>query len=147
MVYLTRRYRFSASHRLHNDALTAEENARVYGKCNNPYGHGHTYVLEATVAGPINPGTGMVYDLAALDRAVEAEILERFDHVHLNLDVDNFRERVPTTEHLSIEIFNLLRAKIDGGGNPGAAHLKRVRVEETNSNSFEYEGEGPDALF
>ncbi len=140
MVYLTRRYRFSASHRLHNDALTAAENARVYGKCNNPYGHGHNYVLEITVAGPIKPETGMVYDLTALDRVVEAEILERFDHVHLNLDVDNFRERVPTTEHLCIEIFKLLHAKIGGDGKPDAAHLKRVRVEETNSNSFEYEG-------
>ena len=70
MVYLTRRYRFSASHRLYNDALTAEENARVYGKCANPYGHGHNYVLEVTLAGPVDPSTGMVYDLAALDELV-----------------------------------------------------------------------------
>ena len=147
MVELTRRYRFSASHRLHNDALTAEENARVYGKSNNPYGHGHNYLLEVTVAGPINPATGMVYDLVALDRTVEAEILERFDHTHLNLDVDNFRQRVPTTENLCIEIFNLLRAKIDTDNGRGTARLRRVRVEETNSNSFEYEGRtGQDAV-
>jgi 6-pyruvoyltetrahydropterin/6-carboxytetrahydropterin synthase len=144
MVHLTRRYRFSASHRLHNDALTAEENARVYGKCNNPYGHGHNYVLEVTVAGPIDPATGMVYDLAALDGMVEAEVIERFDHTHLNLDVENFRERVPTTENLCIEIYNLLEGKLralDGPGGDRSAHLERVRVEETNSNSFEYEGE------
>ena len=144
MVYLTRRYRFSAAHRLHNDALTAEENARVYGKCNNPYGHGHNYVLEVTVAGPIDRATGMVYDLAALDGMVHTEVIERFDHTHLNLDVENFRERVPTTENLCIEIYNLLEGKLsalDGPGGDRSAHLKRVRVEETNSNSFEYEGE------
>ena len=154
MIYLTRRYRFSAAHRLHNDQLTAEENARVYGKCNNPYGHGHNYGVEVTVAGPIDRETGMVYDLAALDRAVEEEILERFDHTHLNLDVENFRDRVPTTEHLAIEIFNLLRARLNAQGAAAWEHghlgrsvgatvrLARVRVEETNSNSFEYEGEG-----
>ncbi len=147
MVELTRRYRFSASHRLHNDALTADENARVYGKCNNPYGHGHNYLLEVTVAGPINPATGMVYDLVALDRTVDAEILERFDHTHLNLDVENFRQRVPTTENLCIEIFDLLRAKIDADSGRGTARLRRVRVEETSSNSFEYEGlTGRDAV-
>jgi len=138
MVYLTRRYRFSAAHRLHNDALTAEENARVYGKCNNPYGHGHNYALEVTLAGPINAQTGMVYDLAALDHTVEQEVLERFDHTHLNLDVENFRTSVPTTENLCIEIFNLLRDTLNGAG-PDGAHLKRVRLEETSSNSFEYE--------
>ena len=79
----------------------------------------------------------MVYDLAALDRTVEQEVLERFDHTHLNLDVENFRTRVPTTENLCIEIFNLLCDKLDGDG---PAHLKRVRLEETSSNSFEYEG-------
>jgi len=140
MVYLTRRYRFSAAHRLHNDALTEEENAQVYGKCNNPYGHGHNYVLEVTLAGPINAQTGMVYDLVALDRTVEREILERFDHTHLNLDVENFRTRVPTTENLCIEIFDLLREKLDAGSGPVSAHLKRIRLEETDSNSFEYEG-------
>ena len=134
MVYLTRRYRFSAAHRLHNDALTEEENAQVYGKCNNPYGHGHNYVLEVTLAGPINAQTGMVYDLVALDRTVEQEILERFDHTHLNLDVENFRTRVPTTENLCVEIFEILQR-----GFPHA-HLEKVRLEETMMNSFEYAG-------
>lgn len=141
MVHLTRRYRFSAAHRLHNEALSAEENAAVYGKCNNPYGHGHNYVMEVTLAGPIEPATGMVFDLAELDRTVEREILERFDHTHLNLDVENFRSLVPTTENLCIEIFNLLRAKLDGGSRY-EGRLECVRLEETNSNFFEYEGEG-----
>src|SRR5437763_14928547 len=99
MVYLTRRYRFSASHRLHNDLLTADENARVYGKCNNPSGNGHNYALEVTIAGPIDAQTSMVCDLAALDRGVVQQVLERFDHTHLNLDVGNFRTRMPTTEN------------------------------------------------
>ncbi len=141
MVHLTRRYRFSASHRLHNDALSAEENVRVYGKCNNAYGHGHNYVLEVTVAGPIDPSTGMVYDLATLDGTVERAVLERFDHTHLNLDVENFRTRVPTTELLCVEIFDLLREKLDAGEIGRSAHLERVRLDETNSNFFVYEGE------
>lgn len=141
MVYLTRRYRFSAAHRLHNEALTEEENARLYGKCNNPHGHGHNYVLEVTVAGPVDPSTGMVYDLAVLDGMVEREVLERFDHTHLNLDVENFQTRVPTAENLCIDIFDLLRERVSGGGNSSGAHLESVRLEETSSNFFEYEGE------
>jgi 6-pyruvoyltetrahydropterin/6-carboxytetrahydropterin synthase len=141
MVYLTRRYRFAAAHRLHSDALTAEENRRVYGKCNNPYGHGHNYVVEVTLAGEIDPATGMVYDLAALDGIVQEEVLERFDHTHLNLDVENFRGHVPTTENLCVEIFNLLEKKLAGDGVRRSARLARVRLEETSSNSFQYEGE------
>jgi 6-pyruvoyltetrahydropterin/6-carboxytetrahydropterin synthase len=140
MVYLTRRYRFAASHRLHNDALSAEENARFYGKCNNLYGHGHNYVLEVTVVGEVDPDTGMVYDLVALDRAVESEVIEPFDHTHLNLDVENFRTRVPTTENLCIEIYNLLHEKLKRYGPFGSARLDSVRLEETSSNFFEYSG-------
>jgi len=135
MVYLSRRYRFSASHRLHSDALSPEENERVYGKCNNA--HGHNYVLDVTVGGEVDPTTGMVFDLARLDSTVDREILGRFDHVHLNLDVDNFRNCVPTTENLCVEIFNLLRERLPRSASAG---LKRVRLEETNSNFFEYEG-------
>lgn len=141
MVYLTRRYRFSASHRLHNDALSAEENRRVYGKCDNPYGHGHNYVLDVAVAGDIDPATGMVFDLGLLDSTVEREVLERFDHTNLNLDVDNFRDVVPTTENLCVEIYNLLREKLRGGVHWPSARLERVRLEETSSNFFEYEGD------
>jgi 6-pyruvoyltetrahydropterin/6-carboxytetrahydropterin synthase len=141
MVYLTRRYRFCASHRLHNEALPDDANLRIYGKCDSPFGHGHNYVLEVTVEGPIDQETGMVYDLVALDHLVEKEVLERFDHTNLNLDVENFRYRVPTTENVCAEIFHLLEDKVDGGGPLHAAQLARVRLEETNWNSFEYEGE------
>ena len=142
MIYLTRRYRFSAAHRLHNDALSAEENARLYGKCNNPYGHGHNYVLDVTVAGPVDPATGMVYDLARLDRTVQAEVIERFDETNLNLDVENFQTRVPTTENICTEIFKLLRPHVDGGEGSAGARLNRVRLEETSSNFIEYESVG-----
>ena len=138
IAFLTRRYRFSASHRLHNAALNAPENARLYGKCNSPYGHGHNYALEVTVAGPIDPATGMVYDLVALDGTVEREVLEPFDTSFLNLDVAAFQNQVPTTENVCIEIFNRLRGKI--GNGTSQARLARVRLEETSSNFFEYEG-------
>ena len=142
MVYLTRRYRFSASHRLYTDALTAEENARVYGKCANPYGHGHNYVLEVTLVGPIDPATGMVYDLAVLDELVASEILERFDESHLNTHEDVFRHLVPTTENFCLTAFQLLKGKFAPGGRFLQVRLLRVRVEETSSNFFECEDPG-----
>ena len=141
MVYLTRRYRFSAAHRLHNEALDAEENARMYGKCNNPYGHGHNYVLEVTVMGEVDSATGMVCDLAVLDGAVQREVIDRFDETHLNLDVESFRTRVPTAENISLEIFGLLRVPLEGAGPGRNTRLERVRLEETSSNFFEYYGE------
>src|SRR3990172_8260455 len=109
MIYLTRRAEFSASHYYHSPALSPEENQRLYGKCNNPHGHGHNYVLEVTVAGPVDSQTGMVCDLGFLDDLVQREVLDRFDEVNLNLDTQNFRERVPTTENLCLEIYRLLR--------------------------------------
>ena len=139
-IYLTRRYRFAAAHRLHNERLSGAENARLYGKCNNPHGHGHNYTLEVTVAGPLDPRTGMVMNLADLDASVEQEVLERFDHVHLNLDVESFRSRVPTTENLCREVFALLRPRIEGKNGAGEVKLARVRLEETRSNFFEYAG-------
>jgi len=146
MVFLTRRYRFCASHRLHNEALSDEANLRIYGKCDSPYGHGHNYALEVTVQGPIDQETGMVFDLMALDGLVEREVLERLDHSNLNLDVESFRTRVPTTENVCREIFHLLEDKVRGGGPLRAACLKRVRLEETNWNYFEYERAGGDEL-
>jgi 6-pyruvoyltetrahydropterin/6-carboxytetrahydropterin synthase len=131
---LTRRYAFAAAHRLHSAKLSPEENRRVYGKCNNPYGHGHNYVAEVTVTGPINPSTGMIAHLGDLDRFVASEVLEPFDHKNLNEDLPVFRERVPTTENLCIEIFERLKSF------PGA-RLVRVRLEETGRNSFEYAGD------
>jgi len=133
-IHLTRRYRFAAAHRLHSAQLGEEENKRVYGKCNNPYGHGHNYVVEVAVSGPVDPATGMIANLADLDGFVEREVLEAFDHRSLNDEVPAFRENVPTTENLCIEIYRRLRAF-------PKARLERVRVEETNNNSFEYLGD------
>jgi len=132
-VHLTRRYIFSASHRLHCDELTEEENRAVYGKCNNPHGHGHNYALEVTVSGQVDDRTGMVCNLAELDATVSREILERFDHVNLNLRPE-FAAQVPTTEHLSERIFDILKQSFN------SAHLEQVRLEETAMNSFEYCG-------
>ena len=132
-IVLTKRYRFAASHRLHNPALSEDENWRVYGKCNNPFGHGHNYTVEVSVSGPVDPGTGMVANLGELDGFVEREVLEVFDHRNLNEEVPAFRARVPTTENLCIEIYNRLRAF-------PSAHVERIRVEETALNSFEYAG-------
>ena len=132
-IELGRRYRFAASHRLHSEKLSEEENNRVYGKCNNPYGHGHNYVVEVRVSGPVDPATGMVANLADLDAFVEREVIEAFDLKSFNEDVAEFREQVPTTENVCIEIFQRLRRF-------QKAKLERVRVEETANNAFEYTG-------
>jgi len=133
-AHLTRRYVFSASHRLHSDELSEAENREVYGKCNNPYGHGHNYALEVTVSGQVDAKTGMVCNLVELDEAVRREVLERFDHENLNQRAE-FAAAVPTTEKLSEVIFQILKQ------NFKAAHLEKVRLEETLMNSFEYDGE------
>lgn len=133
-VELTRRYALAASHRLHNPKLGEAENRRLYGKCNNPYGHGHNYFVEVTVTGPVDTATGMVANLDDLDRYVEREVIEPFDHTYLNMDSETFRERVPTTENFCIEIFERLK-KFPG------ARLVRIRLEETGRNSFEYAGQ------
>ena len=134
-AYLTRRYMFSASHRLHSDAMTAEENRATYGKCNNPHGHGHNYSLEVTVSGPVDERTGMVCNLADLDGFVRREILERFDQQNLNT-LPDFAALVPTTENLCIVIYDILQRGFR------YAHLEKVRFEETMMNSFEYAGGG-----
>ena len=131
---LTRRYHFSASHRLHSAAFSEEENKRLYGKCSNPYGHGHNYVLEVTVTGAVDPETGMIANLGELDPFVEREVVEAFDHKYLNKDVSEFETQVPTTENLCREAYRRLK------GFP-AARLERVRIEETSKNSFEIRGE------
>jgi 6-pyruvoyltetrahydropterin/6-carboxytetrahydropterin synthase len=132
-VELGRRYRFAASHRLHSPNLSEEENCRIYGKCNNPYGHGHNYVLEVSLSGKIDPATGMIANLADLDAFVECHVLEEFDYRSLNEDVAAFRDKVPTTENLCIEIFRRLQSFPH-------AKLERVRIQETGNNSFEYAG-------
>jgi 6-pyruvoyltetrahydropterin/6-carboxytetrahydropterin synthase len=131
---LTRRYRFAASHRLHTTKLSEEENKRVYGKCSNPYGHGHNYVLEVTVTGLVDPETGMIANLGELDPFVQREVIEPFDQKFLNEEVAEFREQVATTENVCREIFRRLK-------NFPLAKLERVRVEETSKNSFEIESD------
>ncbi len=138
-IELGRRYRFAASHRLHNPDLSEEENYRLYGKCNNPYGHGHNYVVEVLVSGKVDPATGMIANLADLDGFVEREVLEPLDHKSLNEDVAAFRGTVPTTENLCIEIFRRLKPF-------SKAKLERVRIQETSNNSFEYAGDSPEGF-
>jgi 6-pyruvoyltetrahydropterin/6-carboxytetrahydropterin synthase len=132
-AYFGRRYALSASHRLHSDALSADENQAAYGKCNNPYGHGHNYVVEVLVGGAVDQETGMVINLVDLDGSVRKRVMDRFDHTNLNLD-PLFVNRVPTTENLCRAVFELL----DGSFLP--ARLAQVRVEETENNFFEYSG-------
>ncbi len=132
-AHLTRRYRFSASHRLHCEEMSAQENRATYGKCNNPYGHGHNYTLEVAVSGQVDPATGMVCNLVDLDGVVEREVLTRYDLANLNT-LQEFAQVVPTTENLSMQIFEILQRSF------AHAHLERVRLEETLMNSFEYAG-------
>ena len=132
--YFGRRYMLSASHRLHSDALSAGQNSVVYGKCNNPHGHGHNYVIQVLVGGPVDSETGMVINMLDLDQSVQNEVLARFDHTNLNLD-PLFVNRVPTTENLCRAVYELLDGKLT------PANLVQVRIEETENNFFEYSGE------
>jgi 6-pyruvoyltetrahydropterin/6-carboxytetrahydropterin synthase len=133
-VTFTRRYHFSASHRLDCEALSPQENRDVYGKCNNPHGHGHNYRLEVSVRGPIDRETGMVMNMADLDTLVGSTVVERFHLANLNVD-PLFRQTVPTTENLCRAIHRLLAGDLPSG------KLDRIRIEETENNFFEYAGE------
>jgi 6-pyruvoyltetrahydropterin/6-carboxytetrahydropterin synthase len=130
-AHLGRRYRLSASHRLFSESLSDAENQNVYGKCANPHGHGHNYTVEVIVGGEIDEATGMVMDLAQLDGCVSREVLEPFDHTNLNT-LECFREVVPTTENLVMEIQKRLRKALPQKMTLG------IRVEETSNNFFEY---------
>ena len=132
-AHLTRRYRFSASHRLHSNDMSPAENAATYGKCNSPHGHGHNYALEVTVSSAVDASTGMVCNLVDLDDFVHHEVLERFDHQNLNM-LAEFAQAVPTTENLCAAIYDILHRGFT------QAHLEKVRMEETMMNSFEYAG-------
>jgi 6-pyruvoyltetrahydropterin/6-carboxytetrahydropterin synthase len=132
-AYLTRRYWFSASHRLHSASMSAEENRSIYGKCNNPHGHGHNYALEVTVAGSVDATTGMICNLADLDTFVKERILDRFGQENLNT-LPEFQNTVPTTENLCVALFGILEKGFR------LAQIDRVRMEETMLNSFEYAG-------
>jgi 6-pyruvoyltetrahydropterin/6-carboxytetrahydropterin synthase len=147
-AYFGRRYSLSASHRLHSDALTPEQNRAAYGKCNNPHGHGHNYTVEVLVGGPVAADTGMVINLVDLDAVVRTQVIDRFDHTNLNLD-PLFTSVVPTTENLCRVIFRLLKDKLhavgDGAAKAPEAHwnLEYVRVEETENNFFQCFDAGP----
>jgi 6-pyruvoyltetrahydropterin/6-carboxytetrahydropterin synthase len=135
MVYLTRKCEFSAAHYYHNPALSPEENRRLFGKCNNPSGHGHNYTLEVTVKGEVDPRSGFVVDLKELKEILQREVLEALDHRFLNKEVPEFRERIPTTENLAVAIWDRLAPKLR------AACLHRVRVYETPDLFADYYGE------
>jgi 6-pyruvoyltetrahydropterin/6-carboxytetrahydropterin synthase len=134
-VTVTRRYKFAASHRLNAPSLDEHENRELYGKCNNPYGHGHNYVLEVAVAGPVDPSTGRVTNPARLDQYVRAQVVDVYDHKDLNVDTTDFQHLVPTTENLA----RIIRRRLESGWEvavPGT-RLAGVRIEETPRNSFE----------
>ncbi len=132
-AYLSRRYHFSASHRLHAAGLSEQVNQTIYGKCNNPFGHGHNYVVQVTFSGPIDQKTGMVTNLADLDGFADQHLLTRFDRTNLNT-LDLFADQVPTTENLAIALHAIFKrypyAKLEG-----------LHVEETANNSFEFAGD------
>lgn len=133
MMKLTRKYHFSTAHRLHSNLLSDEENLRIFGKCNNPNGHGHNYYLEVTVGGEPDPVTGMIINLADLDEAVNRLVVKKFDHKHLNLDTEEFKELNPTSENMVKVIWDLLA--------PELPPLSKIGLYETEKNYFEYSGE------
>jgi 6-pyruvoyltetrahydropterin/6-carboxytetrahydropterin synthase len=136
LMFLTRKYEFPASHRLHNPVLSDEENARIFRQCNNPNGHGHNYELEVTVKGVPDARLGMVVDLYALDQVVKRVILERVDHKNLNLDVDFLQDVIPTGENIVRAIWQELSPHV-----PEPAQLARLRLIETRNNAVEYWGD------
>ncbi|HUM03978.1 MAG TPA: 6-carboxytetrahydropterin synthase [Terriglobales bacterium] len=135
MVYLTRKAEFSASHYYHNPDFTPEENVRIFGKCNNPHGHGHNYTLEVTVKGAVDPKSGFVVDLKQLKEVMNREVLDAMDHRFLNKEVPEFANRIPTTENIAIAIWHRLAPKLK------TAQLHRVRVYETPDLFVDFYGE------
>jgi 6-pyruvoyltetrahydropterin/6-carboxytetrahydropterin synthase len=134
---VTRRYRFAASHRLHSDRLNEEENRLLYGKCNNPFGHGHNYVLEVSARGPADPATGHAVHTAVLDALVSREVLDPFEHCNLNTDVKSFGAVVPTSENLAAEILRRLKDKWAPAFPGEWPKLDKVCIAETPRNIFE----------
>lgn len=134
-IRLTRHYRFVASHRLHLDQLSEDDNQKLFGKCNNPYGHGHNYVVSITVKGPIDQRTGLVISVAALDALVQHEVIDRYDHRYLNFDVPEFATKPSTTENMAFAIRDHLQANWQQALGPRAPQLVDVKVQETKRNS------------
>ena len=137
MIRLSRRYRFSASHRLHSKALTDAENLEIFGKCNNPHGHGHNYEVELTVCGPVDPVTGRVVDLGLLDALAERQIVAPFRCRNLNEEVEVFRTAVPTTENLGLEMDRRLREAWPETFGDSGPRLEKIRIWETDRNICE----------
>jgi 6-pyruvoyltetrahydropterin/6-carboxytetrahydropterin synthase len=138
MIRVTRRYEFSASHRLHSPLLAEDANQQLFGKCNNPFGHGHNYQLEVTVRGEIDAATGQAVERQRLDRLVRSAVLDRVDHKDLNRDVPEFSgSYIPTTEHLSLEIFRMLEQHWRSEFPGELPALEKVRIAETARNIFE----------
>lgn len=135
MVYVTRREVFSASHRLFNEALTAEENVLLYDKCSNPYGHGHNFILEVAVCGEVDKKSGYVIDLKILKKIIRENIIKKVDHRSLNHEVDFLTGIIPTAENICVAIWNELQNKIPTG------KLYSVKLSETENNYVEYKGE------
>jgi len=136
MVFLTRRERFSAAHRLYNPALSDEENEQIYGACSNPNWHGHNYVLWVTVKGEVNPDTGYVADLKQVSTIIREVIVNRIDHKNINLEVEFMDGKMVSTENLVIAIWEELEAHMQAIG----LELHAVKLEETENNSVEYYG-------
>lgn len=135
MIYVTRREVFSSSHRLHNTDLSDKENNEIFGKCNNPNGHGHNYILEVVIAGEIDPKTGYVIDLKELKTIILENVVKKVDHKHLNFDVDFLNGINPTTENFAVGIWNQLVDKIPSG------NLYSIKLHETENNYIEYKGD------
>ncbi|HEY0780223.1 MAG TPA: 6-carboxytetrahydropterin synthase [Gemmatirosa sp.] len=134
VVTVTRRLRFNAAHRVHNPALSDDENRDLFGKCNNPNWHGHNYVLEVSVEGEVDPRTGYVVDLGALARVVEREVIDEVDHRNMNLDVAFMRGVIPTSENIVVRCWQVLTPHVTPG------RLARLRLWETENNYVEYDG-------
>lgn len=137
MIVVTRRYRFCASHRLHTDALGEEENRRLYGKCNNPFGHGHNYELEVSARGPVDDATGRAVDLNALDTLVRRRVIEPLDHRNLNEEIEAFAEAVPTSENLGLEVARRLKQNWREAFPGPWPRLEKIRITETPRNIFQ----------
>jgi len=136
-IRVTRRYRFAASHRLHSRAFSEQQNRELYGKCSNPYGHGHDYVLEVAAVGPVSEFTGQVVHLPTLDRLVAEEVLRDFDHRYLNLDVGEFQNKIPTSENIIRVIEDRLAARWRAAFPGDWPRLEGIRLRETKRNAFE----------
>ena len=136
MYRVTRRYRFSASHRLHSNILSDDENRKIYGKCNHPYGHGHDYEIDVSVLGPLDATTGWALDRGALDALVREQVTEPFEHRNLNLDVNSFCDVVPTSENLAVEVCRRLKRGWRSAFPGPWPRLEMVRIGETPRNIF-----------